>query len=55
MAYSKLLTPRNLTLFSLFTLGSGYVAFKSKTLADKRRERAIGDYSVSVDRSGGGV
>jgi len=25
---------------------------KSRTLAEKKRERAVGDYSVSVDRSG---
>lgn len=46
---------RNITLLSVLTLGSGYFIVKSKTLADKQRERAAGDYSVSVDRSGTSV
>ncbi|KAF1948887.1 hypothetical protein CC80DRAFT_223631 [Byssothecium circinans] len=52
MAYSRLFTPRNLALFSLLSLGGGYGIVKTRTLAEKRRERASGDYSVSVDRSG---
>ncbi|KAH7350346.1 hypothetical protein BKA66DRAFT_431208 [Pyrenochaeta sp. MPI-SDFR-AT-0127] len=44
--------PRNFTLISVLTLGSGYFIVKSRILADKQRERAAGDYSVSVDRSG---
>ena len=44
--------PRNLTFLSIISLGSGYMMLKSRTLAVKQKERAIGDYSVSVDRSG---
>ncbi|KAH7061971.1 hypothetical protein BKA63DRAFT_527175 [Paraphoma chrysanthemicola] len=55
MAYSRLLSPRNVTLFSLLSLGGGYFMIKSRTLAEKQRNRAAGDYSVTVDRSGGGV
>jgi hypothetical protein len=39
-------------LFSLFSLGGGYLALKSRTLAEKQRVRANGDYHVTVDRSG---
>ncbi|KAH7089233.1 hypothetical protein FB567DRAFT_328542 [Paraphoma chrysanthemicola] len=52
MAYSRLLSPRNVTLFSLLSLGGGYFMIKSRTLAEKQRNRAAGDYSVTVDRSG---
>ncbi|KAF2690467.1 hypothetical protein K458DRAFT_413251 [Lentithecium fluviatile CBS 122367] len=55
MAYSRLFTPRNLALFSVFSLGGGYMMVKSRALAEKQRQRAVGDYSVSVDRSGGGI
>lgn len=41
---------RNFTLFSLAALGSSYFMIKSKTLAEK--QRVVGDYSVTVDRSG---
>ncbi|OAL45302.1 hypothetical protein IQ07DRAFT_591636 [Pyrenochaeta sp. DS3sAY3a] len=50
MTYARFITPRNLTLLSLVSLGSGYFIIKSKTLTEK--QRAAGDYSVSVDRSG---
>ncbi|KAF2451719.1 hypothetical protein P171DRAFT_478747 [Karstenula rhodostoma CBS 690.94] len=53
MAYSRLFTPRNLALVSIFSLGGGYLALKSRALAIKQRES--GDYSVTVDRSGGGI
>ncbi|KAF2871727.1 hypothetical protein BDV95DRAFT_493928 [Massariosphaeria phaeospora] len=43
---------RNIALFSVVSLGGGYMMLKSKTLAEKQRERATGDFSVSVDRSG---
>jgi hypothetical protein len=45
-------SPRNMTLVSLASLGSGYFILKSKALADKQRDRAAGDYTVTVDRSG---
>ncbi|KAB2101891.1 hypothetical protein AG0111_0g10008 [Alternaria gaisen] len=41
-----------MTLISLASLGSGYFILKSKALADKQRDRAAGDYTVTVDRSG---
>lgn len=44
--------PRNLAFFSMLSLGGGYLMIKSRTLAAKQRERAVGDFSVSVDRSG---
>jgi hypothetical protein len=47
-----LCSPRNITLFSLLSLGGGYFMIKSRTLAEKQRVRAAGDYSVTVDRSG---
>ena len=43
---------RNVAIFSLMSLGGSYLIMKSRTLAEKKRERAVGDYSVSVDRSG---
>jgi len=43
---------RNMTLFSIAALGSGYFSIKSKTLAEKQRVRPAGDYAVTVDRSG---
>ncbi|KAF2789558.1 hypothetical protein K505DRAFT_328144 [Melanomma pulvis-pyrius CBS 109.77] len=55
MAYSRLFTPRNLTFLSILSLSGGYIMVKSRTLAAKQKERAVGDYSVSVDRSGGGI
>ncbi|OCK83596.1 hypothetical protein K432DRAFT_379373 [Lepidopterella palustris CBS 459.81] len=54
MAYSKFFNGRNLALFSFLSLGGSYFFMKSRTLA-QNKERAVGDYSVSVDRSGGGV
>ena len=45
-------SPRNMTLFTLASLGSGYFVVKSKTLADRQRARVDGDYTVTVDRSG---
>ncbi|KAF2829489.1 hypothetical protein CC86DRAFT_368495 [Ophiobolus disseminans] len=53
MAYSRLITPRNVSLFSLVALSGGYFMVKGRTLAEK--QRAVGDYSVTVDRSGGGI
>ncbi|KAH7394927.1 hypothetical protein DE146DRAFT_616169, partial [Phaeosphaeria sp. MPI-PUGE-AT-0046c] len=44
------LSSRNITLLSMFSLGGGYLMTKSRTLAEK--QRAAGDYSVTVDRSG---
>jgi hypothetical protein len=44
--------PRNLTFLSIFSLGGGYMMIKSRTLAARQKERQIGDYSVTVDRSG---
>jgi hypothetical protein len=41
-----------MSLISLASLGSGYFILKSKALADKQRDRAAGDYTVTVDRSG---
>jgi hypothetical protein len=41
-----------MALFSLASLGSGYFVIKSKTMADRQRARAEGDYTVTVDRSG---
>ncbi|KAF1944403.1 hypothetical protein EJ02DRAFT_420475 [Clathrospora elynae] len=55
MPYSRLLTSRNFAIFSLFSLGGGYFMVKSRTLAEKKRAREAGDYSVTVDRSGGGI
>ncbi|OCK93037.1 uncharacterized protein K441DRAFT_567913 [Cenococcum geophilum 1.58] len=43
---------RNIAILSLMSLGGSYFIMKSRTLAEKKRERAVGDYSVSVDRSG---
>jgi hypothetical protein len=43
-------SPRNFALLSFFSLGGGYLMLKSRTLAVK--QRAAGDYSVTVDRSG---
>jgi len=34
------------------SLGGGFLMIKSKALADQQSERATGDYSVTVDRSG---
>ena len=34
------------------SLGGGFLMIKSKALAEQQRERAAGDYSVTVDRSG---
>lgn len=34
------------------SLGSSYLYLRSRTAAEKRRKRATGDMSVSVDRSG---
>ena len=36
----------------MFSLGGGYLMVKSRALAERQRQRALGDYSVSVDRSG---
>jgi len=36
----------------MFSLGSGYMMIKARTLAARQKVRAVGDYSVSVDRSG---
>ncbi|KAH4046283.1 hypothetical protein HBI56_172710 [Parastagonospora nodorum] len=55
MAYSRLLTPRNIGLLSIFSLGGGYFMVKSRSLAERQRVRAEGDYSVAVHRSGGGI
>jgi hypothetical protein len=43
-------SPRNIGLLSFLSFGGGYSVVKSRTLAEK--QRAIGDYSVTVDRSG---
>lgn len=43
---------RNMALFSMAALGSGYFTIKSKTLAEKQKVRPAGDYAVTVDRSG---
>jgi hypothetical protein len=45
-------SPRNMTLFTLASLGSGYFVIKSKTLADRQRAHGERDYTVTVDRSG---
>ncbi|OCL14397.1 hypothetical protein AOQ84DRAFT_351525 [Glonium stellatum] len=55
MAYTSFFNRRNIAIFSLLSLGGSYFIIKSRTLAEKKRERAVGDYSVSVDRSGGGI
>ncbi|EDU42173.1 hypothetical protein PtrSN002B_007904 [Pyrenophora tritici-repentis] len=55
MPYSRLLTTRNMTLFSIAALGTGYFTIRSKTLAEKQQVRPAGDYAVTVDRSGGGI
>ncbi|KAH8728619.1 hypothetical protein GQ44DRAFT_701713 [Phaeosphaeriaceae sp. PMI808] len=55
MAYSRLLSPRNFTLFSILSLGGGYFIIRSRNLAGQQRVRPQGDYSVTVDRSGGGI
>jgi hypothetical protein len=34
------------------SLGGGFLMIKSRSLAEQQRERAAGDYSVTVDRSG---
>ncbi|CAA9965004.1 hypothetical protein CFE70_007951 [Pyrenophora teres f. teres 0-1] len=52
MPYTRLLTTRNMTLFSIAALGTGYFTIKSKTLAEKQQVRPAGDYAVTVDRSG---
>ncbi|KAF2728309.1 hypothetical protein EJ04DRAFT_516714 [Polyplosphaeria fusca] len=54
MAFERLLTPRNATLL-VVSLGGGIIMLKARASAAKQKERAVGDYSVSVDRSGGGV
>ncbi|KAF2494276.1 hypothetical protein BU16DRAFT_619420 [Lophium mytilinum] len=55
MAPSRFFNGRNLAIFSVFTFGGSYILFKSRALAAKKQNKAIGDYSVSVDRSGGGI
>ncbi|KAF3052604.1 hypothetical protein E8E11_010247 [Didymella keratinophila] len=49
-----ILTPRNFTLFTAMSLG-GILIVKSRSLAEQRRENVAGDYSVRVERSGGGI
>ncbi|KAJ4990283.1 hypothetical protein SVAN01_04165 [Stagonosporopsis vannaccii] len=55
MPYSRILTPRTFTLITAMSLGGGYLLIKSRSLAEQQRERVAGDYSVTVDRSGGGI
>jgi hypothetical protein len=43
---------RTLTLLTAMSLGGGFLMIKSRSLAEQQRERAAGDYSVTVDRSG---
>ena len=43
---------RNVALFSVFSLGGGFLMVRSRALAERQRQRALDDYSVSVDRSG---
>jgi hypothetical protein len=43
---------RNVALLSIFSLSGGYMMVKSRALAERQRQRAQGDYSVTVDRSG---
>jgi hypothetical protein len=42
---------RTFTLLTAMSLG-GFLMIKSRALAEQQRERAAGDYSVTVDRSG---
>ena len=42
---------RNLAIASAVSLLGGYAMIKTRSLAEKRKQRADGDYSVSVDRS----
>lgn len=43
---------RNISLFSLATLGGGYFMMKARSGSLAEQKRANGDYSVTVDRSG---
>ena len=43
---------RTFTLLTAMSLGGGFLMIKSRALAEQQRERAAGDYSVAVDRSG---
>ena len=43
---------RNITLFSLATLASGFFMMKARTRSLAEHKKAAGDYSVTVDRSG---
>ncbi|XPS76957.1 hypothetical protein M3J09_008999 [Ascochyta lentis] len=55
MPYSGIFSPRTFTLITAVSLGGGYLMIKSRSLAEKQRDRVAGDYSVTVDRSGGGI
>ncbi|PVI03581.1 hypothetical protein DM02DRAFT_612063 [Periconia macrospinosa] len=56
MAYSRIFTPRGFAFISAFSLGGGYLVLKSSRAAvAHRQQREAGDYSVEVDRSGGGI
>ncbi|CAI6342118.1 unnamed protein product [Periconia digitata] len=50
MAYSRLFTPRGFAFLSAFSFAGGYMALKSRAMS--QRQRDVGDYSVTVDRSG---
>ncbi|UPX18785.1 uncharacterized protein EKO05_0009077 [Ascochyta rabiei] len=55
MPYSRILTPSTFTLITAMSLGGGYLMTKSRPSAELQRDRNDGDYSVTVDRSGGGI
>ncbi|KAH7130387.1 hypothetical protein B0J11DRAFT_523076 [Dendryphion nanum] len=55
MANPRILAGRNLLFVSALSLGGTYMILKSKTLAVKQQDKQNGDYSVTVDRSGGGI
>lgn len=44
--------PRTFTFFTIASLAGTYMILKSRTVATKQQEKAAGDYSVTVDRSG---
>ncbi|OSS45019.1 hypothetical protein B5807_09134 [Epicoccum nigrum] len=55
MPYSRILSSRTFTLLTAMSLGGGFLMMKSRALAEQQGEKAAGDYSVTVDRSGGGI
>ncbi|KAF2271349.1 uncharacterized protein EI97DRAFT_437938 [Westerdykella ornata] len=55
MSYTKLFGSRNLAIAAFASLGGSYLLLRSRLVPAKQKERPAGDFSVSVDRSGGGI